>query len=306
MGGSLQRMRNREELTQLLNEAFPDSAKFGSVKLTLAPDWLADPARLQAEGRNASTVSFAFEDAGGLTSARLMSSPTLYIYGRKCEIKKFNPKPLLQTCSKCVRYGHTERQCRTKKPRCHKCGRNNHTTKNTTRTTALAVSVTAKATRANASTARPAASTAIVSIPLIAPRCPNSDAPSRKLLLTGPQTAMTERHCIQLNVAGCNPRMHALLNEPLYAHFDIFIFQDIWRLQPPPPRLGPRRFQMEKQTPEPNGKEFRDYAEFNDLTIMNHTSHPTRIASNPLPTLLSILRFLTIGPSRRGPTSTGK
>ncbi|QRW24086.1 Reverse transcriptase (RNA-dependent DNA polymerase) [Rhizoctonia solani] len=128
MGGSLQRMRNREELTQLLNEAFPDSAKFGSVKLTLAPDWLADPARLQAEGRHASTVSFAFEDAGGLTSARLMSSPNLFIYGRKCEIKKFNPKPLLQTCTKCVRYGHTERQCRTKKPRCHKCGRNNHST----------------------------------------------------------------------------------------------------------------------------------------------------------------------------------
>ncbi|QRW25174.1 hypothetical protein RhiXN_07123 [Rhizoctonia solani] len=73
MGGSLQRMRNREELTQLLNEAFPDSAKFGSVKLTLAPDWLADPARLQAEGRHASTVSFAFEDAGGNAKSRSLT-----------------------------------------------------------------------------------------------------------------------------------------------------------------------------------------------------------------------------------------
>ncbi|KAF8689555.1 hypothetical protein RHS03_09098, partial [Rhizoctonia solani] len=69
MGGSLQRMRNRKELTQLLNKAFPDSAKFGSVKLTLAPNWLADPAQLQAKGRHASTVSFAFENTGGLTLA---------------------------------------------------------------------------------------------------------------------------------------------------------------------------------------------------------------------------------------------
>ncbi|KAF8758550.1 hypothetical protein RHS01_02560 [Rhizoctonia solani] len=138
MGGSLQRMRNREELTQLLNEAFPDSAKFGSVKLTLAPDWLADPR------------DYKPRDA----------MPLL-----KCEIKKFNPKPLLQTCSKCVRYGHTERQCRTKNHAATNADVTTTQPKNTTRTTALAVSVTAKATRANASTARPAASTAIVSIP---------------------------------------------------------------------------------------------------------------------------------------------
>ncbi|QRW24687.1 hypothetical protein RhiXN_11599 [Rhizoctonia solani] len=128
MGGPAQRMRNRDELTQLLRDSFPEEAKFGDLKITLSPDWLADPARLQAEGRQASTVSFAFEDAGGITSSRLLANPQLFIYGRKCEIKKFNPKPLLQTCSKCVRYGHTERQCRTKKPRCHKCGRNTHTT----------------------------------------------------------------------------------------------------------------------------------------------------------------------------------
>ncbi|KAF8703076.1 hypothetical protein RHS03_06292, partial [Rhizoctonia solani] len=128
MGGPAQRMRNRDELTQLLRDLFPEEAKFGDLKITLAPDWLADPARLQAEGRQASTVSFAFEDAGGITSSRLLTNPQLFIYGRRCEIKKFNPKPLLQVCSKCVRYGHTERQCRTKKPRCHKCGRNNHST----------------------------------------------------------------------------------------------------------------------------------------------------------------------------------
>ncbi|KAF8714614.1 hypothetical protein RHS03_00200, partial [Rhizoctonia solani] len=128
MGGPAQRMRNRDELTQLLRDSFPEEAKFGDLKITLAPDWLADPARLQAEGRLASTVSFAFEDAGGITSNRLLTNPQLFIYGRRCEIKKFNPKPLLQVCSKCVRYGHTERQCRTKKPRCHKCGRNNHST----------------------------------------------------------------------------------------------------------------------------------------------------------------------------------
>ncbi|QRW18672.1 Reverse transcriptase (RNA-dependent DNA polymerase) [Rhizoctonia solani] len=385
MGGSLQRMRNREELTQLLNEAFPDSAKFGS-------------------GRNASTVSFAFEDAGGLTSARLMSSPTLYIYGRKCEIKKFNPKPLLQTCSKCVRYGHTERQCRTKKPRCHKCGRNNHTTEEHNADNCPRCIRDGKG--------NPCECIYCTSCSLhghrfntpIAPRCPNSDAPSRKLLLTGPQTAMTERHCIQLNVAGCNPRMHALLNEPLYAHFDIFIFQDIWwgrigsqkNIDPTlhniygttnsnnflciiPPGFtdekGPsvaiyirkernihaqfsncvpthrdilavdlfldnHKFTIvnayahgkeahktinhltneiipidrpliltgdfnlhhpdwaldgskwKNRHPNQTEREFRDYAEFNDLTIMNHTSHPTRIASNPASNSIIDLTFL--------------
>ncbi|GAB1527727.1 hypothetical protein RhiTH_010915 [Rhizoctonia solani] len=50
MGGSLQWMCNCKELTQLLNKAFPDSAKFGAVMLTLAPDWLADPVQLQAKG----------------------------------------------------------------------------------------------------------------------------------------------------------------------------------------------------------------------------------------------------------------
>ncbi|KAF8760160.1 Reverse transcriptase (RNA-dependent DNA polymerase) [Rhizoctonia solani] len=382
-GGSLQRMRNREELTQLLNEAFPDSAKFGSVKLTLAPDWLADPARLQAEGRNASTVSFAFEDAGGLTSARLMSSPTLYIYGRKCEIKKFNPKPLLQTCSKCVRYGHTERQCRTKK---------NHAAQMRTQPVRMRLLHVLQPPRPS----------------FQYPRLPQDvriPTPHHaKLLLTGPQTAMTERHCIQLNVAGCNPRMHALLNEPLYAHFDIFIFQDIWwgrigsqkNIDPTlhniygtansnnflciiPPGFtdekGPsvamyirkernihaqfsncvpihrdilavdlfldnHKFTIvnvyahgkeahrtinhltneiipidrpliltgdfnlhhpdwaldgskwKNRHPNQTEREFRDYAEFNDLTIMNHTSHPTRIASNPASNSIIDLTFL--------------
>ncbi|KAF8752957.1 Reverse transcriptase (RNA-dependent DNA polymerase) [Rhizoctonia solani] len=64
MGGPAQRMRNRDELTQLLRDSFPEEAKFGDLKITLSPDWLADPVRLQAEGRQASTVSFAFEDVG--------------------------------------------------------------------------------------------------------------------------------------------------------------------------------------------------------------------------------------------------
>ncbi|KEP45962.1 endonuclease-reverse transcriptase, partial [Rhizoctonia solani 123E] len=39
---------------------------------------------------------------------------------------------------------------------------------------------------------------------------------------------MSEYHVMQLNVAGSNARMHALLNEPLYDNFSIFIFQDPW------------------------------------------------------------------------------
>ncbi|KAF8704678.1 hypothetical protein RHS03_05766, partial [Rhizoctonia solani] len=144
MGGSLQRMRNCKELTQLLNKAFPDSAKFGSVKLTLAPNWLADPAQLQAKGCHASTVSFAFEDAGGLTLAYIPNA---------------NAKPRNPTV--------TNADATTTQPT------------NTTQTTAPGVSVMAKAIRANASTAPPAASMDINSIPPNAPKWPNSAAPSR-------------------------------------------------------------------------------------------------------------------------------
>ncbi|KAF8758932.1 hypothetical protein RHS01_02681 [Rhizoctonia solani] len=146
MGGPAQRMRNRDELTQLLRDSFPEEAKFSDLKITLSPDWLADPARLQAEGRQASTVSFAFEDAGGITSSRLLTNPQIFIYGRKCEIKKFNPKPLLQTCSNAA-------DAIPIPPT------------NTTPTTAPDAYGTAKGTRANAYTARHAASTDIGSTP---------------------------------------------------------------------------------------------------------------------------------------------
>ncbi|KAF8712504.1 reverse transcriptase, partial [Rhizoctonia solani] len=189
LGGSLQQMRNREELTQLLNEAFPDSAKFGSVKLTLAPDWLADPARLQAEGRHASTVSFAFEDAGENARSRNLTLNPYFKSARNAfdtDTPNANAEPRNPDA--------INADATTTRPT------------NTTQTTAPGASAMAKATRVNASTALLAVYT----------------------LQTGLQSAMTERHFIQLNVAGCNPRMHALLNEPLYAHFDIFIFQDIW------------------------------------------------------------------------------
>ncbi|GAB1526284.1 hypothetical protein RhiTH_009451 [Rhizoctonia solani] len=48
--GGMQCMRNCNKLTQLLWDLFPEEAKFGNLKITLAPDWLADPAHLQTEG----------------------------------------------------------------------------------------------------------------------------------------------------------------------------------------------------------------------------------------------------------------
>ncbi|KAF8689558.1 reverse transcriptase, partial [Rhizoctonia solani] len=86
----------------------------------------------------------------------------------------------------------------------------------------------AKAIHANAYTAHHAASTVTVSTPPSAQKCWNSATPSRKSLQTSQQEPMPEHHILQLNVAGCNPRMHALLNELLYEYFDIFILQDIW------------------------------------------------------------------------------
>ncbi|QRW23103.1 hypothetical protein RhiXN_08139 [Rhizoctonia solani] len=210
MGGPAQRMRNRDKLTQLLRDLFPKEAKFGNLKITLAPDWLADPAHLQAEGCQASTVSFAFEDTGGITSSRLLTNPQLFIYGQQCKIKKFNPKPLLQ------------------KPQCHKCGRNNHLTKEHNADNCPQSIQDSKGNPCKCDTACHAAYTVTNLTPPSAPRCWSSAALSRKSLQAGQQVLMPEHHILQLNVAGCNPRMHALLNKPLYEYFDIFILQDIW------------------------------------------------------------------------------
>ncbi|QRW26629.1 hypothetical protein RhiXN_12290 [Rhizoctonia solani] len=163
MGGSLQRMRNREELTQLLNEAFPDSAKFGSVKLTLAPDWLADPARLQAEGRNASTVSFAFEDAGEDAKSR---SLTPNLYSKPAQNASDTDIPSVNVAPK--NPDATNADATTTQPT------------NTTQKTAHDASERVKATRANAYTAPHAVFTDTASIPPNALRCPSSVAPSRK------------------------------------------------------------------------------------------------------------------------------
>ncbi|QRW27055.1 hypothetical protein RhiXN_01650 [Rhizoctonia solani] len=181
MGGSLQRMRNREELTQLLNEAFPDSAKFGSVKLTLAPDWLADPARLQAEGRHASTVSFAFEDAGGLTSARLMSSPNLFIYGRKCEIRSLTPNPYCKPALNAFATDTPNVNAEPRNPAATNADATTTRPTNTTQTTAPDASAKAKGTHASAFTAHLAVFTDTDSTPPNAPKCPNSAALSRKI-----------------------------------------------------------------------------------------------------------------------------
>ncbi|KAF8752121.1 Reverse transcriptase (RNA-dependent DNA polymerase) [Rhizoctonia solani] len=359
------------------------------------------PRGLQAEGRNASTVSFAFEDAGGLTSARLMSSPT-YTFTAGNAKSRSSTQNLYPNLLE-MRPLRTHRTpMPNQKTTCHKCGRNNHTTEEHNADNCPRCIRDAKATRANASTARPAASTAIVSIPPIAPRCPNSDAHHAKLFANRSQTAMTERHCIQLNVAGCNPRMHALLNEPLYAHLTFLFFRtsggSYWLpkeyrptlhniygtansiiLMHHPPGLhrrkrAQRRYVYRKERnihaqfsncvpihrdilavdlfldnhkftivnvyahgkeahrtinhltneiipidrpliltgdfnlhhpdwaldgskwknrhPNQTEREFRDYAEFNDLTIMNHTSHPTRIASNPASNSIIDLTFL--------------
>ncbi|KAF8761122.1 hypothetical protein RHS01_01200 [Rhizoctonia solani] len=164
MGGSLQRMRNRKELTQLLNKAFPDSAKFGSVKLTLAPNWLADPAQLQAKGRNASTVLFAFKDAGAEDAKLRSLTPNLYSKpaqnASNTDIPSVNVTPKNPNA--------TNADATTTQPT------------NTTQKTAHDASKRVKATRANAYTAPHAVFTDTASIPPNALRCPSSVAPSHK------------------------------------------------------------------------------------------------------------------------------
>ncbi|KAF8752943.1 hypothetical protein RHS01_07420 [Rhizoctonia solani] len=142
MGGPAQRMRNRDELTQLLRDSFPEEAKFGDLKITLSPDWLADPVRLQAEGRQASTVSFAFEDVGGITRTAYSQTHNIHI---RTVTPKDNaaPRNLAATSADATPTPPT----------------------NTTPTTAPDAYGTAKGTRANAYTARHAASTDTGSTP---------------------------------------------------------------------------------------------------------------------------------------------
>ncbi|KAF8757920.1 hypothetical protein RHS01_03564 [Rhizoctonia solani] len=164
MGGPAQRMRNRDKLTQLLRDLFPEEAKFGNLKITLAPDWLADPARLQAEGRQASTVSFAFEDAGASPQTVYSLTHKLFIYGRQCKIKKFTQTPTTSMLKMRKVQTH-QAPMPHKEARCHKCGRNNHSPNNITLTTALDAPKTERVTHANAYTAHCAAARTLIQHP---------------------------------------------------------------------------------------------------------------------------------------------
>ncbi|KAJ1306060.1 hypothetical protein OPQ81_010773 [Rhizoctonia solani] len=58
----------RDYLKERLAAVIPEFNKF---KLFLEPDWIANPARLQAEGRIASAILFTIMDHGKITTQKL-------------------------------------------------------------------------------------------------------------------------------------------------------------------------------------------------------------------------------------------
>ncbi|KAJ1299692.1 hypothetical protein OPQ81_005382 [Rhizoctonia solani] len=110
---SLTSVYGRNEIKSVLRPHIPN---FDKLKMFLEPDWIANPLRLNAEGRPTSTIAFTFVDPGKIISKALLERPRLYIDGLVCHIKPFTTKPLLEMCSNCARYGHTHDKCQKQGP----------------------------------------------------------------------------------------------------------------------------------------------------------------------------------------------
>ncbi|KAF8749221.1 Reverse transcriptase (RNA-dependent DNA polymerase) [Rhizoctonia solani] len=249
MGGPAQRMRNRDELTQLLRDSFPEEAKFGDLKITLSPDWLADPARLQAEGRQASTVSFAFEDAGASPRAAYSLTHNYSYTAESTDTPNDSAAP--------------------RSPAATNAAATPTPPKTTMPTTAPDAYGRARETHANACIARHAVFTDTDSTPRMSedvrvppPHHADHCKPVDRHILA----VDLKLHDSPLTIINCYPHGKSL-KDTVDAITNINIPMDR------PCIMAPR----EQHRPNAQERMFKAYAEYQDLHVLNHLSLPTHI-----------------------------
>ncbi|KAF8747108.1 hypothetical protein RHS01_11443 [Rhizoctonia solani] len=250
-----------DELTQLLRDSFPEEAKFGDLKITLAPDWLADPARLQAEGRQASTVSFAFEDAGALP--RTVYSLTHNYLSTDADAKSRNSIP--NPCYKSP--GATNADATITQPN------------NTTLTTALDAPETERtfggAALAPKKTLTPINRIFMARLPLLTFYV---SSPRLQLHILAVDLKLDNS---PLTIINCYPHGKSLkdtidnitninipMDRPCIMARDFNLHHPEWAL------TGSK---WEHHQPNAQERMFKAYAEYQDLHVLNHLSLPTHI-----------------------------
>ena len=88
-----------------------------------APRWLFNPEKLLASDKQASSITFSFHDPTG-EGLELMKRSRVGMFGKLVTIRRWEARPLLSQCSRCLRLGHTVDRCRRHKDLvvCSKCG----------------------------------------------------------------------------------------------------------------------------------------------------------------------------------------
>ncbi|KAJ1299500.1 hypothetical protein OPQ81_006100 [Rhizoctonia solani] len=215
----------------LLEELLYENPFLKNYVITQGPDWTVKPSLITS---HRATISFAFEDKDGKLLPQLLRSP-IRMWGTNVTSRKWNNKPLLKRCDRCISYAHNTNTC--KSPfRCGRCGGAHSTDKHDAQCAPCKREVKingAPCTHANKCPLCKDPPHPLMHLaPLTALNVLNSmspSLPSSKSHLMKP-CAMSERliHMLQLNVAGLPSRVHTILNDKFYDNFDILLIQDPW------------------------------------------------------------------------------
>ncbi|KAJ1304841.1 hypothetical protein OPQ81_005975 [Rhizoctonia solani] len=101
----------------LLEELLYENPFLKNYVITQGPDWTVKPSLITS---HRATISFAFEDKDGKLLPQLLRSP-IRMWGTNVTSRKWNNKPLLKRCDRCISYAHNTNMC--KSPfRCGRCG----------------------------------------------------------------------------------------------------------------------------------------------------------------------------------------
>ncbi|CEL54186.1 hypothetical protein RSOLAG1IB_11584 [Rhizoctonia solani AG-1 IB] len=87
------------------------------LNITQNPDWTIRPENINSPF---GSISFAFEDPDGSKLAQVLQEK-FSLFGCVLCARAWSNKPILQSCDRCISYGHTRAHCHCK-PRCAKCG----------------------------------------------------------------------------------------------------------------------------------------------------------------------------------------
>lgn len=101
----------------LLYELYYCNPLLKNYVITQGPDWTVHPSKIKSAQ---ASISFAFEDKDGKLLPQLLKTD-IRMWGKSVRVRKWNNKPLLKRCDRCISYDHSTNTC-TRRIRCGRCG----------------------------------------------------------------------------------------------------------------------------------------------------------------------------------------